>query len=200
MVCTGLKNWSIAVAGWRTELMEKSGPVWTQTPLLRAHVTWDQETEPIVLMLTQRMCIVCVTQTSWKKAHKETQIFKLWLSWLCVVYERIGCRLFLNLDLTSIIPRHIFKCFSASISQPTNLLCRLQTMTKALELYWFPWNNLHMATPLTLISEKTPVQIRGGSDPLHTGTANFSSLVLLLRIYLPPGFPCPICLYLFSAH
>lgn len=60
--------------------------------------------------------------------------------------------------------------------------------------------NLHMATPLALISEKTPVQIRGGSDPLHTGTANFSSLVLLLRIYLPPGFPCPICLYLFSAH
>lgn len=89
---------------------------------------------------TQRMCIACATQTSWKNAHKETQIFKLWLSWLCVVYEQIRCRLFLNLDFILIILRHIFKCFSASISQQTNLLCRLQAMTKALELYWFPRN------------------------------------------------------------
>lgn len=128
MVCTGLKNWSVLLLADVLSLWKKVGQFELRLPYLghmyvgpRNRTHCPNADEHVI----QRTCIVCVTQTSWKKAHKETQIFKLWLSWLCVVYERIGCRLFLNLDLTSIIPRHIFKCFSASISQQTNLLCRL---------------------------------------------------------------------------
>lgn len=54
---------------------------------------------------------------------------------------------------------------------------------------WPYWDTVALMVSVICISEKLPVKVREESDPLCKGTTNFSSLVLLLGRYLPPGFP-----------
>lgn len=56
----------------------------------------------------------------------------------------------------------------------------------------YTWPHLEtvaLMVSVICISEKPTGKVRGESDPLCIGTANFFSFVLLLGRHLPPGFP-----------